>query len=245
MDPIKPGEKRLLSYAADLGLLIDAKQEDGQEHVTRVAIMRGVMFQGTEERQQRIYTIRNRDISPRTVIIEHPVCTGWKPADGEESAESTASYHRFRITAEPKKTVELVVKEYHPLLNRYELANITDDQISYFLTQKTINPQVEQALRRVASAKHNVSALDAEIAARKTQMSSIAEDQQRVRENMKALKGSAAEKTLVERYARELNEQEDKVQALQHEMSDLRQKREAAQKTLDDMIEGMTLEARL
>ena len=27
MDPIKPGEKRLLSYAADLGVLVDAKQK--------------------------------------------------------------------------------------------------------------------------------------------------------------------------------------------------------------------------
>jgi archaellum component FlaC len=225
--------------------LIDAKQEDEQQRVTRVAIMRGAMFQSTEERQQRSYTIRNRDTSPRTIVIEHPVRAGWKLADGEEPAESTASYHRFRVTLEPKKTTKLVVKEYHPLSNRYELSNMTDDQIAYFLTQKTINPQVEQALRRVASAKNNIAALDAQIAARKGQMSSITEDQQRVRENMKALKGSAQERALVERYARELNEQEDRVQALQREMSDLRQTREAAQKTLNEIIEGMTLEARL
>jgi len=108
-----------------------------------------------------------------------------------------------------------------------------------------INPEVEQALRRVASTKNNIAALDAEIASRKTQMSSITEDQQRVRENMKALKGSAEEKALVERYARELNEQEDRVQALEREMTDLRQKRDSAQRTLNEMIEGMTLEARL
>jgi len=245
MDPIKPGEKRLLSYAADLGLLIDARQEDEQQRVTRIAITRGAMFQSTEEQQQKAYTIRNRDNSPRTVIVEHPVREGWKLVDGEQPAESTASYHRFRVTVEPKKTAKLIVKEYHPLLNRYELANMTHDQITYFLSQKTINPQVEHALRRVASAKNNIAALDTQIAARKGQMSSIAEDQLRVRENMKALKGSAQEKALVERYARELNEQEDRVQALQREMSDLRQKREAAQKTMDDMIEGMTLEARL
>ena len=66
-----------------------------------------------------------------------------------------------------------------------------------------------------------------------------------MRENMKALKGSAEEKALVERYARELNEQEDRVQSLQRDMSDLRQKRDAAHKKLNEMIEGMTLEARL
>jgi hypothetical protein len=244
MDAIKPGEKRLLSYAADLGLLVDAKQQDEQQRVTRIVIMRGSMFQSTEEQQQKTYTIRNRDNSPRTLIIEHPVRTDWKLVDGEP-AETTASYHRFRVTVEPKKTATLVVKEYHPLTNRYDLTNMTDDQISYFLSQKTINPDVERALRKVASAKNNIAVLDVQIAARQGQMSSITEDQQRVRENMKALKGSAQEKALIERYARELNEQEDRVQTLQREMADLRQKREAAQKTLADMIEGMTLEAKL
>lgn len=245
MDAIKPGEKRLLSYAADLGLLVDAKQESEQQRVTRIAILRGAMFQSTEEQQQKAYTIRNRDNSPRTVIIEHPVRAGWKLLEGEQPAESTTSYYRFRVTVEPNKTAKLVVKEFLPLTNRYELSNITDDQIKFFLSQKTINPQVERALRRVASAKDEIAAIDAQIATRKTQMSSIAEDQQRVRENMKALKGSAQEKALIERYAREMNEQEDKVQTLHREMADLRQKREAAQKVLDDMIEGMTLEAKL
>jgi len=76
-------------------------------------------------------------------------------------------------------------------------------------------------------------------------MSGIAEDQQRVRENLKALKGSSEEKALVERYARELNDQEDRVQSLQHEISDLQQRRDAAQKTLTEMIEGLELEATL
>ena len=245
MDPIKPGEKRLLSYAADLGLLVDAKETYDKQHVTRVAILHGAMFQSTEEREQKTYTIRNRDTSPRTVIIEHPVRAGWVLADGETPVESTASYQRFRVTVDPKKTETLVVKERHPLSNRYELANMTDDQISFFLSQNMINAQVERALRRVMSVKNNIAALDAEIAQRKTQMSSIAEDQQRVRENMKALKGSAEEKALVERYARELNQQEDKVLALRREMSDLREKKELAQKSLNEMIEDMALEAKL
>jgi uncharacterized protein YlxW (UPF0749 family) len=35
------------------------------------------------------------------------------------------------------------------------------------------------------------------------------------------------------------------VQSLQHEVADLQQKREAAQKTLNDMIEGLQMEATL
>src|SRR6185312_6184174 len=35
-DPIKPGEKRLVSYAADLGVRVDAKSESRPQRVTRV-----------------------------------------------------------------------------------------------------------------------------------------------------------------------------------------------------------------
>jgi hypothetical protein len=38
MDPIKPGEKRLLSYAVDLGLLVDEKQKSEKQKITKIGI---------------------------------------------------------------------------------------------------------------------------------------------------------------------------------------------------------------
>lgn len=245
MDPIKPDEKRLLSYAADLGLLVDEKQKSEKQKITKIVITHGAMTQITEEREEHIYTIRNRDTSARTVVIEHPARPGWQLADGTEPAESTASFHRFRLNAEPEKTTIVSVKEYRPTSTRYQLTNVSDGQVDYFVSQNAVNAEVEKMLRRVVGQKNAIAVLEADIAARKAQMSSIAEDQQRVRENMKALKGSSEEKALVERYARELSDQEDRVQSLQHEISDLRQRRDSAQKTLTEMIESFELEATL
>jgi hypothetical protein len=245
MDAIKPGEKRLLSYAADLGVLIDGKQKAENQRVTKVIIAHGVMMQSTQERQENTYTIRNRDSSTRTIVIEHPARPGWKLNDDEKPVESSTSFHRFRLTVEPKKTEILLVKEYRPITNSHQLSNVTDDQIKFFLNQKMISPEIEQVLRKVMAQKATVAVIDGEVALRKSKISGISEDQQRVRENMKALKGSAEEKTLVARYVRELNEQEDRVQSLHHEVADLQLKREAAQKTLNEMIEGLQMEATL
>ena len=221
MDPIKPGEKRLLSYAADLGVLVDAKQKAENQRVTRVFIAHGMMTQSTQERQENTYTIRNRDASTRTVVIEHPARPGWKLTDDEKPAESSTSFHRFRLTVDSKKTETLTVKEYRPITNNYQLSNVTDDQIKFFAAQKMITAEIDQALRKVISQKNTIAAFDAEMASRRSKISGISEDQQRVRENMKALKGSVEEKALVARYVRELNEQEDRVQSLQHESSRL------------------------
>jgi hypothetical protein len=245
MDAIKPGEKRLLSYAADLGVLVDSKQKSENQRVTKISISHGAMMQATEERQENTYTIRNRDNAPRVVVIEHPARPGWKLIDGETPAESSASFHRFRITVDPHKTTTFTVKEYHPLINRYELRNVTDNEIRLFLDQKLINADVEKALRKVAVQKDDIAVIDGAIAGRKAQVSTISDDQQRVRENMKALKGSAEEKALIERYVHQLDEQEDHMQALRREINDMQQKRDSAQGTLNQMIEALTMEVTL
>jgi hypothetical protein len=243
MDAIKPGEKRLLSYAADLGLLVDAKQKNENQRVTRIVIAHGAMTQSTQERQEETYTVRNRDTSPRVLILEHAARAGWKLADDETPAESTASFHRFRVAIEPKTTQTLTVKEYRPVSNRWMLTGITDNEVKFFLDQKMINPEVENALRSVVKKKNDIAVLDAVIAGRRAQVTNISDDQQRVRENMKALKGSAEEKVLIERYVRELNEQEDRVQALRKEITEMQQKRDAAQSALTTMIENLQMEA--
>jgi hypothetical protein len=177
--------------------------------------------------------------------VEHPARAGWKLADDETPAETTASFHRFRVAIEPKTTKILTVKEYRPVSNRWMLTGVTDDEIKFLLDQKMINPEVENALRSVVKKKNDIAVLDAVIAGRRAQVTNISDDQQRVRENMKALKGSAEEKALIERYVRELNEQEDRVQSLRKEITEMQQKRDAAQSALTMMIENLQMEATL
>jgi hypothetical protein len=238
-DPIKPGEKRLLSYAADLGVRVDAKAESQSQPVTRVSIHRGIMIQTSEVREQKIYTIRNEDTHPRVVIIEHPRRPEYKLAAGLEPAETTAGTYRFRVTVEPKKTETLTVKESRPVETRYAISNITPDQIGMFVRQKTINPEIEQALRRIVAQKGVIAGLDAQLQARKDETKRIFDDQQRLRENMKALKGSAEEKALLQRYTKQLDDEETRLEAIRKESADLEAKRAQAQTELNRMIEAL------
>jgi len=245
LDPVKPGEKRLLSYAADLGVRVDAKSESQSQPVTRVRINRGVMTQTSEVREQKTYTIRNEDTHARTVVIEHPRRPGYTLSPGLEPAETTAGMYRFRVPVEPKKTETLTVKEVKPLETRYVINSITDDQITLFLRQKTINPEIEQALRKIVAQKGVVAGLDSQIQARAQETKRIFDDQQRLRENMKALKGTPEEKALVQRYTKELDDQETRLNAIRKETADLEQRRQAAQAELNRMIEELQFDAAL
>jgi hypothetical protein len=243
-DSIKPGEKRLLSYAADLGARVDKMSESNPQRVTHVRIDRGVMTQTCELREDTTYTVRDDDTTPRDVIIEHPLRPGWLiAADGPKPDETTSALYRFRIAVEPKASAKLTVRELKPLETTYELTNLDDDEIKLLLQQKSINADIEAAFRKIIEQKDRVAALEDEISKRDDETKKIYDDQQRLRENLKALKGSQEERALTQRYTQQLNDQETRLEALQRESADLQTKHDDAQAQLDKMIETLTLDA--
>ncbi len=164
VEAIKPSERRLLSYATDLGLLVDTKLESAKERVTRVWINRGTMTTTSEDREKKTYIVRNEDTTPRMLVIEHPVRQEWKLAEDSPKPEEKASgLYRFRLSVEPKKTERLVINEAKPLYTQYALNGITDDQIGAFLLQKSINADIEKALRSITAQKNLVADFDAKI----------------------------------------------------------------------------------
>ena len=87
--------------------------------------------------------------------------------------------------------------------------------------------------------------LNAEAETRGNTITSIYDDQQRVRENLKSLKGSAEEKALTQRYTQQLSDQETRLEKLRIEKEDFEKRGAAAQEQVDKMIEELALEVTL
>jgi hypothetical protein len=243
IEALKPDEKRLLSYAADTAVHVDARTDGGPRRVERVQIVRGVIIQTVQDRERRVYAVRNEDSSPRVVIIEHPARAGWiLSGDTPQPAESGAGFHRFRFTVGPRKSGSLTVEESYPRDVRVAIASMTDEQLAVFLRGPGATAAVQAALKPIVERKQAIAAIARDLGARQAETGRIAEDQERVRENMKALKGSAEEKALVQRYARQLDEQENRLEVLRKETTALEQQRSQAEADLDKFIEALALD---
>lgn len=246
LDPIKPGEKRLLSYATDLGLLVEAVQGSSPQHVTKVKISKGTMTQVSEEQQRTTYTVRNQDDAPRVLVIEHPARFGWsflsKSTQPEERAPGT---NRFRLEIAAKATATLPVEEVHPLFTTYQISNLTDEQIVYFSKQGSITAEMADALKKISAQKAVVAKLEQEMEDRQKDIDRIVDDQGRLRENMKALRGSAEEKALLQRYTKQLDDQETQIASLRKKITDTEAQRDAENDKLTSMIDDLNLEATL
>jgi hypothetical protein len=244
LDPLRPGEKRLISYAADPAVRIKLEAHPTEKPFSRIQIIKGTMIMTKEEREARTYTISNSDASPRDVIIERPIRPEWKLADGVKPEETTASLYRFRLKVEAKKGAQLVVEEYRPLDLRMELSSVSNEDTTVLTEQKRMTPELKQAIKRVLDQKDVINALDQQIRTRQQEQTSIASDQGRIRENMKALKGSLEEKALLQRYTHQLDQQEDRLAALRNQTADLTAKRQQANEQLDKILAEISLDER-
>ena len=178
-----------------------------------------------------LYTIRNDDATPRDVVIEHPVRAGWTLTGGVKPAESSATAHRFRVAVAPKSTATLTVAEVRPIDQRITVSNISDDQIAVILRGRNVAAGLEPQLRAVAAKSREVGADPApDRRSRRPRCGGSRTTRRRVRENLKALKGSDAEKALAERYTRQLSTQEDRLDVLRKEIeaAEAERAREAA-----------------
>jgi hypothetical protein len=213
--------------------------------VTRVRVHRGVMTQESEVREKKTYTFRNEDSSPRTVVVEHPVRSGYELRSAARPVETTAAWMRFRLEAGAKQTAALVVEEARPVVATYTISNIDSKLIGTFVQQRSIDKGVEEALRKVVAQKDAIANLEEQKNARDEENQKIYDDQQRLRENMKSLKGSAEEKALVQRYVQQLNTQETRLETLRQEIAQVESKKDSAQADLDRMIEDLSFDVKL
>jgi hypothetical protein len=245
-DPIKPGERRILSYATDLGLLVQAETNGRPQHVTRVKISKGVLTQIAELQQRTLYTVRNEDDTTRQLVVEHPARYSWALVKGSKQPEEKApGVNRFRLEVPAKATATLPVEEAHIQETTYQLSDLNDDQIALFVRQGTLTPEMRQPLAKITAQKAVVANLEAEMENRQKDIERIVDDQGRLRENMKALRGSAEEKTLLQRYTRQLDEQETRLDGLRKKIEETEAQRDQANSMLEKLIADLQIDATL
>ena len=243
LESIHPDERRLLSYAADTAVHVKHEDQSAARPYTRVKIAKGLMLLTREQREKTKFQVRDADTERRVVVLEVPAQDGWTlTKDTPKPEESTATFHRFRLPVDPGKTAELTVEAFHPEITEYALTNLDSNLVVFLGQQQRITPALQSVFDRVLSQKAKVAGFDQQIALHNHEKDQISADQNRIRENMKALKGSAEEKALVQRYTGELNKQEDRLAAIRTELADLQQKRNEAATELDRTVMAINMD---
>lgn len=246
MERLKPAEQRLISFALDLGTLINVTTKEDRAPAFLVRAINGVFQAHYYQTSRKIYTLVNQTDKPRVVFIEHPVRQDWTLSDDTQKPDGkTARYYRFRIPLGPHEKVELPVTERRALMDTYALLNFSRPDLELFIARNYIDATTRAALEKIIDIKSRMTAADARLEAIDKEVSEIGEDQGRLRDNIKALTATAEAKQLITRYVTKADTQETRLEQLNKDKQALHEESARLQEELETMIRGLTVDRML
>ena len=164
---IKPGEKRFITYAVDLGCRVETKTEEENQAAYQSEILNGEFRVHYKQSKLTKYTLTNVSARPKTIFIEHPIDKDsdkdWKLVNTPNPVETTENYRRFKETVAANSTTEFVVTEELPDRDSYQITNVTSDNLIIWVRGKYLSAEMKKSLDEVLEIKAKIAALNNQI----------------------------------------------------------------------------------
>lgn len=238
IDHLAPGDKRLLSYAVDLAVLVDpSMRQDNQ--IVSAKLVRGVLQISHLNTFEQTYAIHNKAELPRALVIEHPFHPARELVEPAQAEEKTANLYRFRTVVEAQAQAKFVVRERQTTRQTIAILDVSADSLLWVTQNGRISQRVRDAIARAIEMKHQLAQLQSEMNERMNELNAIKQGQERLRQNIAT---TGPDSTLGKRYLAKLSQEEDRIEQLDREITELRRQIEAKQKELADYLQGLNVE---
>jgi hypothetical protein len=207
--------------------------------MARLTIARGVATLFMESVATTTYEIRNRGTEQKSLIVEHSRA-GNRALKSATPFESTEGYHRFRIALTPGQSTTLEVPEIVSRQNTVQLTTLTRPQLALFTNSGT-PARVREQLGQIIDLQEQLASLRGQVKESQDGIDGVFRDQERLRENLKALGTGVEDRQLRSRYLGELQKQEDQLEAGRARMAAVNAEISRLQAQLGDLIATLSL----
>jgi hypothetical protein len=219
-----------------LGTRVTTSFNSSKEVVREIHFQRGILTARSAMQETKTYTIKNVDAKAKTLVIEHSQRPGYTLMERKPS-ETTPSAYRFEVKLAASGTEAFPVREEHVYDQALSVTNLTPDVLAVYVQNKTLNAAARQQLDQIAQKKREVAANDGAIRQSEADVTSLTQDQSRLRSNIESLNRVTGQQDQVQQYARQLAAAETKLAALRDTQSDLRKKKAALESELNSLME--------
>jgi hypothetical protein len=238
LDYLPRGEKRLISYGVDYDIQVASKREGKPEVTTRLTVNKGIAVLFKESALMTTYEVRNKGIERKTLVIEHPRNGKLK---GIEPFETTEGFYRFRVALAPGESVPFEVSEVVSRTTRLSLDEMEREDLLKFSGKET--PQaVRQRLGQIVDFQEQLEAMRTDLKETQSGIDTLFRDQERLRENLKALRDNSEDQQLRVRYLDQLKKQEDRIDVARAHMESVTKDIASTQTKLSDLISNLTFQ---
>jgi hypothetical protein len=231
METLKTGDKRLISYAVDLGTRITSAFDSKQAVVRELHANRGVLTTKMAADETRTYTIRNVD--------QHPLRSNYALLNQKPSEKAPSAY-RFEIQLAADATQEFPVSEERVFDQTYAVTSLTPDAILSYVQNRALSDAGRAQLQRVAAQKSQIAENDRALAGTRTQIADLTSDEERIRQNIQSLNAVSGQQQQVQNYARQIDAHEQQLAALRDTQAEQQKKKSALEADLAKLVDALT-----
>jgi flagellar biosynthesis chaperone FliJ len=235
MTTLKAADKRLISYAVDLGTRVTTAFDSSRSAVREIHVNRGMLTTRSAMEEARTYTIRNVDARPKTLIIEQTQRPEYKVLNPKPT-ETTTTANRFEVKLGPDSTEKFPVAEERVYDTTTAVSSLTPDVLLAYVQNKALSDAGRRQLQQIVDLKRQIAELDSQIRQAESDIKSLVDDQARIRQNIQSLNAVSGQQEQVQKYARQLADQESRLAAQRDHLSDLRKQKTSQESNLSDLI---------
>jgi hypothetical protein len=239
VETVKAGDKRLISYAVDLGTRVTQAFGAKAAVVREIHVSRGILTSKLAAEETRTYTALNVDQKPKTLIIEHTVRFGYTLLN-QKATEKTATAYRFEVQLVPGATREFPVTEERVYDETYSVTNLTPDALLVYVRNRDLNAAARNQLQRIADQKAQIAEAQRGADDAEKQIRELTSDEDRIRRNIESLNSVSGQQQQVQNYARQLDTHEQQLAGLRDRQAELQKKKSALETDLSKMIDALS-----
>ncbi len=239
METLKAGDKRLISYAVDLGTRISEAFKSKQAVVREIHARRGILTTKTAAEETRTYTIKNVDQKAKTLILEHPLRPGYTLLN-QKPSEKTPDAYRFEIALAAGASQEFAVNEERIYDQSFAVLNLTPDVLLDYVQNRALTDAAKRQLQQVSDQKSAIAANDRAAQETEARIRDLTSDEDRIRRNIGSLNNVSGQQQQVQVYARQLDQHEQQLVAMRDRQADLEKKRTTLAAELNRTVEALT-----
>ena len=136
----------------------------------------------------------------------------------------------------PNQSVQFPIIEESQAQETFAVNNVDSDLIAIWTQNKAISVNGRQALDRIRAKQEEINSLNRDLESTTVQLNELITDQARVRQNLGSLNQLAGQEALVQKYARDLANQETNIAQLRDKSADLRKKKATSETDLNRLL---------
>ena len=230
-----PGDDRLLTYAVDLEVTATTNQ-DARSTRAGASFDRGVLVLRVREVREHTFDFRNAASEDRDLLVEVPRLGGFELVEPPAGVERTQELYRFPLAVPAGGEAGVTARQARTRSERVALVNLDGAGLDRLVRGGSLEPAVKEKLQQAAELRRALTEAERTLAGLDAERARIAEEQARIRENLKPLERDSA---LRQRYVKLLGEQEDRLAELVDERAAAEQTVQEKREAFERFVEGL------